>query len=160
MTDDPILAELLILWPCLSEEARLSLLRIARQKPKNYQRSPKMTSRRPGHASGLVPDALSAKVLDFIVQNHLGLHGIAAAADVISADCKFQLWVLNVVKKANLSEEKWLLLLENGENNDVRCLTALKQFSVDKSLDRLCVELEAVRNWLTSDAKLLVGLGI
>jgi hypothetical protein len=67
------------------------------------------------HPTGLVPEALSAQVLSFMAQGKLGLLELAAAADVIAADCRYNYWVVSEVKQAGLSEVQWLCLLDAGE---------------------------------------------
>ena len=81
------------------------------------------------HSSGLVPTSLSAQVLDFIVQGRLGLLGLAAAAEVVSAECRFNYWVATYLKKAGLSEEQWMRLLDDGERNEDRCRAAMAALS-------------------------------
>jgi hypothetical protein len=101
------------------------------------------------HSSGLVPECLAAQVLDFIAQGRLGLLGLAAAADVVSAECRFNHWVATHLKKAALSELQWMRLLEANARNDERCRTAMATFrSGGGTLQRLCAELSPVTAWL------------
>jgi hypothetical protein len=100
------------------------------------------------HSSGLVPDCLAAQVLDFIAQERLGLLGLAAAADVVSANCRFNYWVATHLKKAGLSELQWMRLLEAIAKNDDRCRTAMAAFESGGSIETLCAEFSAVAAWL------------
>jgi hypothetical protein len=100
------------------------------------------------HSSGLVPNCLAAQVLDFIAEERLGLLGLAAAADVVSAECRFNHWVATHLKKAATSELQWMRLLEAGERNEDRCRTAMAAFKSGGSLEALCAELSAVAAWL------------
>jgi hypothetical protein len=102
------------------------------------------------HPTGLVPSALAAQVLDFMHQSRLGLLGLAAAADVVAADCRYHHWTLTEVKKANLSEEWWLQSLEAGEANQHRCRAAMEAFRAGGSLEALCRELGAVAAFLNN----------
>jgi hypothetical protein len=100
------------------------------------------------HSSGLVPNCLAAQVLDFIAQGRLGLLGLAAAAGVVSAECRFNHWVATHLKKAALNELQWMRLLEADERNADRCRTAMAAFKSGGSLETLCAELSAVAAWL------------
>ena len=59
----------------------------------------------------------SAQVLDFIAEGELGLLGLAAAADVVSADCRLNHWIATYLKGTDQSEEKWLELLDEIEKD-------------------------------------------
>jgi hypothetical protein len=102
----------------------------------------------PRHPTGFHPESLPAQVLDFMNQHHLGLRGLAAAADVVAADCRFNDWVLTDVKTRKLSDEQWLRFLEKGEANEARCRAAMAAFARDGDRDRLCAELAAVASFL------------
>jgi hypothetical protein len=81
----------------------------------------------------------------------LALLGLAAAADVVAADCRFNYWIATEVKKrVDLSEEWWMRLLENGEANENRCRAAMAAFAGGGSLEVLCNELEAVAAFLNN----------
>ncbi len=92
-------------------------------------------------------------------QSRLGLTGLAAAAEVLAADCRFNLWFLNDVKEqksvaTQTKEQKdirddWLMnLLENHEANDERCRSAMAAFVSGGSEERLCGELAEVAAFL------------
>jgi hypothetical protein len=100
------------------------------------------------HSSGLVPNCLAAQILDFMAQGRLGLLGLAATADVVSAECRFNYWVVTHVKKAAVSELQWMRLLEANERNADRCRTAVAAFKSGGSLETLCAEFSAVAAWL------------
>ena len=86
--------------------------------PKGRQKSENGTMvGRKLHSSGLVPKSLSAQVLDFIAEGGLGLLGLAAAADVVSADCRLNHWIATYLKGTDQSEEKWLELLDEIEKD-------------------------------------------
>lgn len=110
------------------------------------------------HPSGFVRASLIAHIFDFQFNNKLDLLGTAVVAEVIAADCRFNIWVLEVVKKSKLSEEKWLLLLEEGEKNEGRCKAAMKAYESDHAVENLCCELAAVRDWLNLGSRELTGL--
>ena len=102
------------------------------------------------HSTGLVSESLAAQVFDFMREQHLGLLGLAAAADVISADCRMNEWVLTVVKKAGLGEEQWLTLLDDGEQIHQRAVRAMKVFADNHNLDELCTAFAEVTEKLNS----------
>ena len=83
------------------------------------------------HPSGLVSESLAAQVLDFMNQGGLGLLALAAAADVVAADCRHNAWVTDSVKNAGLSDEEWLQFLEQGERVEERTIGAMKTFSAN-----------------------------
>jgi hypothetical protein len=113
-----------------------------------HRRTARIMNGRTLHSSGLVPNCLAAQVLDFIAQRRLGLLGLAAAADVVSAECRFNYWVVTHVKKAALSELQWMRFLEAGERNENRCRTAMAVSKSGGSLETLCAEFSAVAAWL------------
>jgi hypothetical protein len=103
------------------------------------------------HPTGLHPGSLAAQVLDFMSQTRLGLPGLAAAADVVAADCRFNCWTVTVAKKkAGLSDEWWIRSLEEGEANNARCRAAMAAFAAGGSLDVFCRELAAVAAFLNN----------
>src|SRR3546814_6627816 len=82
------------------------------------------------HPTGLHPKSLAAQVLDFMTEQRLGLRGLAAAADVVAADCRRNYWVASEVKRSDLSEDGWLKLLEHGEQTDDRAMRAMQRYAV------------------------------
>ena len=106
------------------------------------------SSARTFHSSGLVPNCLAAQVLDFIALGRLGLLGLAAAADVVSAECRFNHWVATHLKKTAVSELQWMRLLEANETNENRCRAAMAAFKSGGSIEAFCAELSAVAAWL------------
>lgn len=89
------------------------------------------------HPSGLHPGALAAQVLDFIGEQKLSLLGLAAASDVIAADCRFNWWVGVEVKRVGLNEAGWLELLDRLESADRRAREAMRVFATDLQDDAL-----------------------
>jgi len=67
------------------------------------------------HPSGFRLGSFPANLLEFMYGQRLGLLEMAAAADVLAADCRFNSWVVQTVKKLNLSEEFWLDLVERNQ---------------------------------------------
>jgi hypothetical protein len=96
------------------------------------------------HPTGLHPACLSAQVLDFMHRSRLGLLGLAAAADVVAAECRFNYWAATEVKKAGLGEDWWLRFLEAGEAHNEKCRAAMGAFSAGGALETLCHELKEV----------------
>ena len=78
------------------------------------------------------------------MSNQLGLLGLAAAADVVSAECRYNDWVFNHFKKANLSHEQWLAFLDSGEAIVRRCVAAMAAFQSNRSIETLCSEFSNV----------------
>lgn len=89
------------------------------------------------HPSGLHPGALSAHVLDFIGEQKLGLQELAAASDVLGADCRFNWWVGGEVKQAGLNEAGWLELLQRLEDSEQHARKAMQEFATDRRSDTL-----------------------
>lgn len=100
------------------------------------------------HPTGLVPQSLAAQVLDFMAEGRLGLPGLAAAAEVVAADCRYNLWCATEVKSARLSEEGWMCFLETGEAIQEKGKAAIAAFGAGGSLNALCDELAEVARLL------------
>ena len=94
-------------------------------------------------------EALAAQVLDFMYRGTLGLPALAAAADVVAAECRYNMWFLNDVKgAAQISEDQAIRLLDGLEaNNDRRC-AAMAAFAAGGSYETLFSELAAVAAYL------------
>jgi hypothetical protein len=102
------------------------------------------------HPSGLVPESLAAKALDFINQGGLGLPALAAAADVVAADCRHNAWVATEVKRAGLSDDEWMQFLDDGERIEERAVNAMRAFAADGDHDELCVAFAEVATLLNA----------
>jgi hypothetical protein len=96
------------------------------------------------HPTGLVPEALSAQVLNFMNEGTLGLLGLAAAADVVAAGCRRNYWVATALKEVHLSEEQRLCLLETEDVVDDKCWSAMAAFRAGGTREALLDELAAV----------------
>ncbi|XUM22430.1 hypothetical protein ACRAVF_02270 [Bradyrhizobium oligotrophicum S58] len=108
-----------------------------------------MTSEKRFHPTGMVPEALAAQVLDFMNEGTLGLLELAAAADVVAAECRYNYWVATVLKEdAGFSEEQWLRLLDAGEEVENRCRSAMAAFRTGGSVETLLNEFSAVAAFL------------
>jgi hypothetical protein len=57
---------------------------------------------------------------------------------VVAADCRFNYWVAMEVKKSGLSEQGWIKLLDDGEQNQERAIQAMKAYATNQDLDKLC----------------------
>lgn len=100
------------------------------------------------HPTGLHPNSLSALILDFMASSRLGLLELAAAADVIAADCRRNEWVLTQVKPAGLSDDQWTALLEATQAAEDACKAALTTFKFGGSMEALCAQLLEVASRL------------
>src|SRR5262249_49131872 len=114
-------------------------------------------SERKLHPTGLHPKSLAAEVLDFMMEGKLGLAGLAAAADVVAADCRYNYRSAirkygprstEVKQEPAWSDEREMRELEEGEANIERCHAAMAAFQTGGSCDDLCRELAAVANFL------------
>jgi hypothetical protein len=92
------------------------------------------------HPTGLHPDSLSALVLDFMSSNQLSLLGLAAAADVIAADCRRNEWVLTHLKPAPMSDTQWMAFLEVTQAIEDACKAAMTAFESNGSMETLCTQ--------------------
>ena len=92
------------------------------------------------HPTGLHPNSLAALVLDFMASSRLCLLGLAAAADVIAADCRHNEWVLTHVKSAHLSDEQWNAFLEETQAAGDSCKAAMTAFESGGSMKALCAQ--------------------
>jgi hypothetical protein len=107
-----------------------------------------MTSQKALHPTGLVHEDPSAQLLDFMNEGTLGLLGLAAAADVVAAECRYNHWVATVLKEADLGEEQWLRLLDALEVVEDRCRAAMSTFRAGGSPETLLGEFSAVATFL------------
>jgi hypothetical protein len=78
--------------------------------------------------------------LDFMASSRLGLPGLAAAADVIAADCRHNEWVLTHVKSARLSDDQWTAFLEATQAAEDACKAAMTAFESGGSMETLCAQ--------------------
>lgn len=92
------------------------------------------------HPTGLHPNSLAALVLDFMASNRLGLLGLAAAADVVAANCRHNEWVLTHVKPASLNEAQWVAFLEGAQAIEDACKAAMTAFGSNGSMEALCAQ--------------------
>jgi hypothetical protein len=99
--------------------------------------------------SGLHPDSLAARVMDFMRDNRLGLEGMAAAADVIAADCRFNARVA-AMKASNFTEDRLLEFLDVGGAADRQAKAAMNAYSADGQEEALCREMAAVAQSLNA----------
>jgi hypothetical protein len=81
-------------------------------------------------------------------QGKLHLLELAAAADVVAADCRYNYWVASEVKEAGLSEERWLCLLDACEVLHDRCRAAMAAFDAGGTPETLRSELATVAAFL------------
>jgi hypothetical protein len=102
------------------------------------------------HPTGLIRESLAAQVLDFMYRGNLGLPALAAAADVVAAECRNNMWFANDVKGARISDEQVIRLLEGLEANADRCCVAMAAFAAGGSYEQLCSELAAVATYLNN----------
>jgi hypothetical protein len=100
------------------------------------------------HPTGLHPNSLSALVLDFMASNRLSLLGLAAAADVVAADCRHNEWVLTHVKPASLNDVQWAAFLEETQATEDACKAAMTTFESNGSMDALCAQFLDVASHL------------
>jgi hypothetical protein len=58
----------------------------------------------------------------------IGLPGMEAAALIVAADARFNIWVLDEVKPAGLNDAAWMDVLDFVEQIHVRCQAAVSEF--------------------------------
>ena len=100
------------------------------------------------HPTELVREALATQVLTFMNRGKLGLLELAAAADVVAADCRYNYSMMWEAKKAGLTERQWMRLLEAGDVVHDRCRAAIAAFDAGGSREALRSELIAVAAFL------------
>ncbi len=96
------------------------------------------------HPTGFVPETLTARVIDFAMMGGLGLRGMASAADVIAAECRFNFWFASEVKKMGLPAQTMLDFLERDEQAHELAVTAMARFATERDESRLCDALDEV----------------
>jgi len=96
----------------------------------------------------LVREALATQVLAFMSRGNLGLLELAAAADVVAADCRYHHWTMWEAKKAGLTTRQWMQSRHAGEIVHNRWRRALAAFDAGGSREALRSELIAVAAFL------------
>src|SRR5262245_17129565 len=100
------------------------------------------------HSTDMILEVLASQVLNFMNRDKLGLLELAAAADVVAADCRYNHWTMWEAKQAGLTERQWMRLLEAGEVAHDRCCAAMAAFDGGGSREELRSELLAVAAFL------------
>jgi hypothetical protein len=113
-----------------------------------------MRARKELDPADLVREALATQVLSFMNRAKLGLLDLAAAADVVAADCRYNHWTMWEAKKAGLTTRQWGRLLEAGEVMHDRCRAAIAAFDAGGSLEALRGELTAVAAFLNESTSM------
>jgi|SRR5262245_38202862 len=109
------------------------------------------------HPTDLVREALATQVLGFMKRGNLGLLELAAAADVVAADCRYNHWIMWEAKKAGLTQRQWMRLLDAGEVVHDRCRAAMAAFDAGGSREALRGELIAVAAFLNDHTPVRVN---
>jgi hypothetical protein len=102
------------------------------------------------HWSGSHPRSLPALVLDFIGEQwrELGLEAMAVCFEMIAADCRHNKWYLDVVKKADLSDDQFFETLERTEEAILLAKGAMQAFAIDPQRDKLLATFREVTDRL------------
>jgi hypothetical protein len=116
-----------------------------------------MRARKELHPTDLVREALATQILNFMNRSNLGLLELAAAADVVAADCRYNYWIMWEAKKAGLTTRQWMRLLEAGEVVHDRCRAAMAAFDAGGSREALRSELIAVAALLNDQTSMRVS---
>jgi hypothetical protein len=97
-----------------------------------------------------------------ILQNKgIGLYVAEAAAEVIAANARFNLWVLNNVKNQGANEDRWIRLLDSCEEVHHQCEAAVDTFIASRAnedLSALHAANETLRAALLAIRQKLDGL--
>lgn len=99
------------------------------------------------HPTGLVPGATAAQVLDFMHTHDLSLNSLAAAADVVAADCRFNAWCADMKygdSDPPGTSRRAEALLDCCDLADKRCRAAMAAFASGGSQDAFQREMTAV----------------
>jgi hypothetical protein len=107
-----------------------------------------MRARKALDPTDVVREALATQVLSFMNRAKLGLLDLAAAADVVAADCRYNHWTIWEAKKAGLTTRQWARLRDAGEDGHDRCRAAIAAFDAGGSPEVLRSELIAVAAFL------------
>jgi hypothetical protein len=105
------------------------------------------------HKTGLDPGSLAARMIDFMETNRLGLPALAAAADVVAAECRHNVWVLDEVKEApgpGHSIDWWPEFLDAVAAADEKCKAAMNALRAGGSQQAFCNEMAAVAAFYNS----------
>jgi hypothetical protein len=83
-------------------------------------------------------------MIDFIGQRRLELSELAAAADVVAADCRFNLWINTLAKGGEISKADLFFLLDLEEQCRNACKAAIARYLSGGSRDDLFGALSIV----------------
>ena len=109
--------------------------------------------------NGLLQDCLAARVLDFMENNQLGLAALAAAAEVVAADCRFNIWVSEEVKSdPSLTIDWWEDFLRECAEIDERCSAAMTALVTGGYLQKAAAANLQI-DWRPENAWLQCGSG-
>jgi hypothetical protein len=67
-------------------------------------------------------------MIQILQSKYTDLYVAEAAAEVIAADARFNLWVLSHMKKQGTSEERWMQLLDSCEEVHHQCEATVDAF--------------------------------
>ena len=103
-----------------------------------------MRARKEFDPTDVVREALATQVLSFMNRAKLGLLDLAAAADVVAADCRYHHWTMWEARKAGLTTRQWARVRDAAEVGHDRCRAAMAAFDAGGSAEALRGELTAV----------------
>jgi hypothetical protein len=119
------------------------------------ERKPQPVSQASGPTSQIV-----LCMLPLIQSGKVGLAVTAAAADVIAADARLNLWALSIKTRGGeprkLDDEGWLRMLELGEEVLKECQVAVQRFSQDDDHRELADRLQRAAVKLNRIPKLVL----
>jgi hypothetical protein len=108
---------------------------------------PEMPAR---HKTGLHPESLAAQVLAFMESGKLELPALAAAAEVVAAHCRYNIWISDEIMPSDLDEDGMLRLCDAREAIDHKCIAAMKAFTEGGSQSALYRDFSEVAAFLST----------
>jgi hypothetical protein len=90
------------------------------------------------------PDDVTSLMIRLMQNKRAGLIAVEAAAETIAAHARFNMWILREVKSAGYGEDRWMQLLEFGEEIMKRCEAAVSQFLDGGAHEHLIHALSAI----------------
>jgi hypothetical protein len=83
-------------------------------------------------------------MISIMQSNRIGLTVLEAAAEIVAANARFNMWVLREVKSVNTSEDRWMQLLDFLDGIHARCESANRQLQDGGTNELLAASLSNV----------------
>jgi hypothetical protein len=94
------------------------------------------------------PKNMTTMMIQILQSKRIGLNNAEAAAEVIAADARFNLWVVQHMKKEGVGKERWTRLLDSLQEVHDQCEAAVDAFIAGGTSENLQAALVNIRRRL------------